>query len=97
MINGSLESKISSLNFKQKYNILIDIACGIEYLHSKIPPIIHRDLKTQNILLNEKFEAKISDFGISKQYNSSLNSTLNNKGTPTYQSPGKKYYFNFNF
>jgi serine/threonine protein kinase len=46
-------------------------------------------LKTQNILLNEKFEAKISDFGISKFLNESISLTITQKGTPIYQSPGK--------
>jgi serine/threonine protein kinase len=46
-------------------------------------------LKTQNILLNEKYEAKISDFGISSKENLSLTttSTAVSKGTPSYQSP----------
>jgi serine/threonine protein kinase len=91
MTNGSLDKKIKSLNLKEKYKILIDICDGMEYLHSRSPPIIHRDLKTANILLNDLNEAKISDFGISKVL-SNLNTTQTQKGTPIYQSPGKFFY-----
>jgi serine/threonine protein kinase len=40
---------------------------GLEYLHEFVDPkIIHRDIKTANILLNKRNEAKLSDFGISR-------------------------------
>ncbi|CAL9020387.1 unnamed protein product [Prunus brigantina] len=47
--------------------IAIDAARGLEYLHDGCkPPILHRDLKLSNILLNEILQVKIAEFGISK-------------------------------
>lgn len=46
--------------------IALDVAQGAHYLHSCTPPIIHRDLKSQNILVDQRWTAKIADFGLSR-------------------------------
>ncbi|KAK6943342.1 Protein kinase domain [Dillenia turbinata] len=72
MPNGSLRDLLSDrfkklLNFGRRLQIALDSSKGILYLHTEAdPPIIHRDIKTNNILLDSKFTAKVSDFGISK-------------------------------
>jgi serine/threonine protein kinase len=43
--NGSLDQNLKKLTLFQKYNILIDISNGLNYLHSREPPIIHRYIK----------------------------------------------------
>ena len=47
----------------ERLNLALEIAQGINYLHSFNPPILHRDLKSLNILLDKNFVAKIADFG----------------------------------
>lgn len=49
--------------------IMLDIAEGLSYLHGLDPPLIHRDLTSNNVLLTDDLHAKIADFGTSKFLN----------------------------
>ncbi|KAK9734617.1 hypothetical protein RND81_04G152200 [Saponaria officinalis] len=58
---------IEPLSWKTRLSIALDVARGMEYLHTLAQQsFIHRDLKSSNILLDEKFRAKVSDFGLVK-------------------------------
>ena len=61
-----LEDHCKQLSLVNKAHLLHDVACGLKYLHSKKPPIVHRDLNANNILLNENLTAKIGDLGQTK-------------------------------
>ncbi|KAK1946676.1 Serine/threonine-protein kinase STY17 [Phytophthora citrophthora] len=50
-----------------KVKVALHVAHALTYLHSCAPPVIHRDLKSSNILLNQEMDAKITDFGISRE------------------------------
>ncbi|KAF3953547.1 hypothetical protein CMV_021023 [Castanea mollissima] len=61
------ENGCSPLTWKQRIQIAMDVARGMEYLHSFAPQIfIHRDLKPSNILLGSDMRAKVADFGLVK-------------------------------
>ncbi|KAG6667471.1 PTI1-like tyrosine-protein kinase 1 isoform X1 [Carya illinoinensis] len=57
-----------TLDWMQRVRIAVDAARGLEYLHEKVQPsVIHRDIRSSNVLLFEDFKAKIADFNLSNQ------------------------------
>ena len=67
-------------------NIALGIARGMTYLHGHQPPVIHRDLKSQNILITKDYQAKIADFGISRTVTSEMTMTRR-AGTTRWTAP----------
>ncbi|RVW51950.1 putative leucine-rich repeat receptor-like serine/threonine-protein kinase [Vitis vinifera] len=94
MSNGNLQQKLSGreaadvLNWEERLQIAVDAAHGLEYLHNGCkPPIVHRDMKSSNILLTETLEAKIADFGMSRDLESGALLSTDPVGTPGYLDP----------
>eukprot|EP00268_Persea_americana_P030679 TRINITY_DN2972_c0_g1_i17.p1 TRINITY_DN2972_c0_g1~~TRINITY_DN2972_c0_g1_i17.p1 ORF type:complete len:388 (-),score=58.36 TRINITY_DN2972_c0_g1_i17:155-1318(-) len=96
MPHGSLEKYIfteenrNSLSWNEMHQIALGIARGIEYLHQGCDMrILHFDIKPHNILLDEKFTPKVSDFGLAKFYptEESLVSVTAARGTMGYMAP----------
>ncbi|KMZ61506.1 Kinase family protein [Zostera marina] len=94
MQNGSLETQLhghshgSPLTWPIRMKIALDAARGLEYLHEHCnPPIIHRDLKSSNILLDSGFNAKVSDFGLAVTNVNRYKSGTKLSGTLGYVAP----------
>ncbi|KAE9027103.1 hypothetical protein PF011_g2202 [Phytophthora fragariae] len=75
------------------YSVAFDMAKGLAYLHNHNPIVIHRDLKSQNILLDDRMRTKIGDFGLSKFRD--VGKTMSICGSPLWVAPevlrGEKY------
>ncbi|XP_068663779.1 probable serine/threonine-protein kinase PBL7 [Aristolochia californica] len=98
MPNGSLQNhlhpssnkKCQLLNWGTRLRIALDCARGLEFLHEHSnQPVIHRDFKCSNILLDHNCRAKVSDFGLSKMGSDKINGQVTTRvlGTTGYVAP----------
>ena len=83
-----LVEKYDNIPLNVKLSILEEVCLGLRYLHSRNPPIVHRDLTPNNILLGYRLEAKITDLGVAKVVKSDNQKTMTKlPGTPDFMPP----------
>ncbi|XP_024992414.1 G-type lectin S-receptor-like serine/threonine-protein kinase At1g61480 [Cynara cardunculus var. scolymus] len=104
MTNKSLDTflfnpkKRMQLDWATRFNIILGIGRGIVYLHrDSCLKIIHRDLKASNILLDEKMNPKISDFGMARIFGNEENEAKTKKVVGTYGYMSPEYAMNGHF
>ncbi|KAL4565543.1 hypothetical protein LXL04_029642 [Taraxacum kok-saghyz] len=76
-----------SLDIKRRLKMAADVARGMNYLHHRNPPIIHRDLKSSNLLVDKKWSVKVGDFGLSKLKHATFLTARSGRGTPQWMAP----------
>ena len=86
-LRGLVEN-YNNIPLNVKLSILDEVCLGLRYLHSRAPPIVHRDLTPNNILLGGHLEAKITDLGVAKVMQSDSKMTMTKiPGTPDFMPP----------
>ncbi|CAL9096296.1 unnamed protein product [Musa textilis] len=82
-----LQRNTTKLDWRRRIHMALDIARGMNYLHHCSPPIIHRDLKSSNLLVDRNWTVKVGDFGLSRLKHETYLTTKSGKGTPQWMAP----------
>ncbi|KAI3886557.1 hypothetical protein MKW92_051957 [Papaver armeniacum] len=82
-----LQRNPPALDWKRRVLMALDIARGLNYLHCYNPPIVHRDLKSSNLLVDNNWKLKVGDFGLSRLKHATFLTTKSGKGTPQWMAP----------
>ncbi|MQL82270.1 hypothetical protein Taro_014749 [Colocasia esculenta] len=87
-LHGDRASEGTLVGWPVRLNIAVETATALAYLHKVEPQIIHRDVKTNNILLDNNFHVKVADFGLSRLFPvDATHVSTAPQGTPGYVDP----------
>ncbi|XP_024021796.1 serine/threonine-protein kinase EDR1 [Morus notabilis] len=75
------------LDEKRRMRMALDVAKGMNYLHTSNPTIVHRDLKSPNLLVDKNWVVKVCDFGLSRAKHHTFLSSKSTAGTPEWMAP----------
>ncbi|KAK9273449.1 hypothetical protein L1049_018259 [Liquidambar formosana] len=75
------------LDEKRRMRMALDVAKGMNYLHTSHPTIVHRDLKSPNLLVDKNWVVKVCDFGLSRLKHHTFLSSRSTAGTPEWMAP----------
>lgn len=87
--NGSVSRQIGQMPESEIWKFILDVSGGLAFLHNQKPPVVHQDIKPDNILITSDGRYVISDFGISRSFRTKMSRTNNvsSSGTIAYMGP----------
>ncbi|KAK8651504.1 hypothetical protein V6N13_141105 [Hibiscus sabdariffa] len=77
----------SQVDEKRRIKMALDVARGMNCLHTSTPTIVHRDLKSPNLLVDKNWTVKVCDFGLSRLKHNTFLSSKSTAGTPEWMAP----------
>ncbi|XP_056166290.1 serine/threonine-protein kinase EDR1 [Syzygium oleosum] len=77
----------SQIDEKRRIKMALDVARGMNCLHTSVPTIVHRDLKSPNLLVDKNWNVKVGDFGLSRLKHNTFLSSKSTAGTPEWMAP----------
>ncbi|XP_068634426.1 uncharacterized protein [Aristolochia californica] len=83
----TLHKNSQVLDIRRRIRMALDVARGMNYLHRRNPPIVHRDLKSSNLLVDRNWTVKVGDFGLSQLKKSAFLTAKSGRGTPQWMAP----------
>jgi serine/threonine protein kinase len=75
------------LDERRRVRMALDVVKGMNYLHRSSPPIVHRDLKSPNLLVDKNWTVKVCDFGLSRLKHNTFLTSKSSAGTPEWMAP----------